>query len=497
MTGRSGYPFPAELAALPRDRAAVIEASAGTGKTYLIEHLVVDRLVRGDARIDEILVVTFTERAAAELVRRIRALIRRRAPARAAGDDAARAARLDDRRRRARAAGGRDARPRRRADLDDPRVLPARADRARVRERPAAGAEPGREPDRVHRRVRRGHSRAARGRRARRRCSAAWLASGQRRRPRWRRCSTRRASLRCDWAMTYDPERSPRAARAFAELPPSRTRARSSMRVDHTRDAQPSIVERLELLLRGRAPASSRTREPALAARRDRRRSSKRQGHVFEYLDPDRLGGARDKPGVARAAGGASRSWPTPRCRWRPRWRSASARSSRSACARASAPPASTTSTTCWRWSTEALRGPRGAELAAALRARFRLAIIDEFQDTDPVQWQIFRDDLPRRRRRRGRSTSSAIRSRRSTASAAPTSAPTTDARARRSGLGGVQLTLERNFRSTAGGHRRVQRDLRPERAAPRSSRRAIGYAPPRHATAARTARPVDPVARR
>ena len=75
MSGRSAYPFPAELAALPRDRPAVIEASAGTGKTYLIEHLVVDRLVRGDARIDEMLVVTFTERAAAELVRRIRALI--------------------------------------------------------------------------------------------------------------------------------------------------------------------------------------------------------------------------------------------------------------------------------------------------------------------------------------------------------------------------------------------------------------------------------------
>ena len=70
------YPFPSELAELPRDRPAVIEASAGTGKTYLIEHLVVDRLVRGDARVDEILVVTFSERAAAELVRRIRSLIR-------------------------------------------------------------------------------------------------------------------------------------------------------------------------------------------------------------------------------------------------------------------------------------------------------------------------------------------------------------------------------------------------------------------------------------
>jgi len=75
------HPFPDELARIPRDRAAVVEASAGTGKTFLIEHLVVDRLLRGDARLDEILVVTFTERAAAELRRRIHALIRRVAAA--------------------------------------------------------------------------------------------------------------------------------------------------------------------------------------------------------------------------------------------------------------------------------------------------------------------------------------------------------------------------------------------------------------------------------
>ena len=69
------YPFPAELARLGRDRSAVIEASAGTGKTFLIEHLVVDRLLRGEARLEEMLVVTFTDRAASELRRRIRTLI--------------------------------------------------------------------------------------------------------------------------------------------------------------------------------------------------------------------------------------------------------------------------------------------------------------------------------------------------------------------------------------------------------------------------------------
>ena len=72
-----GYVFPEELARVPRDASAVIEASAGTGKTYLLEHLVADRVLRGDARLEEILVVTFTEKATAELVRRLRALLAR------------------------------------------------------------------------------------------------------------------------------------------------------------------------------------------------------------------------------------------------------------------------------------------------------------------------------------------------------------------------------------------------------------------------------------
>ena len=37
------------------------------------------------------------------------------------------------------------------------------------------------------------------------------------------------------------------------------------------------------------------------------------------------------------------------------------------------------------------LRGPAGAATRAALQARFRLVMIDEFQDTDHVQWDIFR----------------------------------------------------------------------------------------------------------
>ncbi len=39
----------------------------------------------------------------------------------------------------------------------------------------------------------------------------------------------------------------------------------------------------------------------------------------------------------------------------------------------------------------EALRGPRGVALAESMRRRWRYAFIDEFQDTDETQWSIFR----------------------------------------------------------------------------------------------------------
>ena len=65
------YPRPPELDQLGT-RHAVVEASAGTGKTYLLEHLVVELLLNRGASVEEILVVTFTERATAELCLRLR-----------------------------------------------------------------------------------------------------------------------------------------------------------------------------------------------------------------------------------------------------------------------------------------------------------------------------------------------------------------------------------------------------------------------------------------
>ncbi len=69
------YSRPETLDRLDPDRHHVIEASAGTGKTFTIEHLVVDKILREGIDISQMLVVTFTERAAAELRARIRGLL--------------------------------------------------------------------------------------------------------------------------------------------------------------------------------------------------------------------------------------------------------------------------------------------------------------------------------------------------------------------------------------------------------------------------------------
>jgi exodeoxyribonuclease V beta subunit len=39
----------------------------------------------------------------------------------------------------------------------------------------------------------------------------------------------------------------------------------------------------------------------------------------------------------------------------------------------------------------DTLKGPRGESAAARLRERYRVVLVDEFQDTDPVQWDIMR----------------------------------------------------------------------------------------------------------
>jgi exodeoxyribonuclease V beta subunit len=78
----------ARPAALPpaTDRYVVVEASAGTGKTFFLEHRVVDLVLAG-ANLGEILLVTFTDKAVAELRLRIRDLLDRLARASVSSDE--------------------------------------------------------------------------------------------------------------------------------------------------------------------------------------------------------------------------------------------------------------------------------------------------------------------------------------------------------------------------------------------------------------------------
>lgn len=68
-------PKPEVLFRIPDKGHAVIEASAGTGKTYTIEHIFVDLLLTKEVSVEEILVLTFTEKAASELRSRIRGIL--------------------------------------------------------------------------------------------------------------------------------------------------------------------------------------------------------------------------------------------------------------------------------------------------------------------------------------------------------------------------------------------------------------------------------------
>ncbi len=92
---------PDVLASIPVTGHVVLEASAGTGKTYALEHLVVDLLLDRGIPIERMLVVTFTEKATEELRERVRGKLRQLAAGQAPPPvDGGAAWRLDEASRR-------------------------------------------------------------------------------------------------------------------------------------------------------------------------------------------------------------------------------------------------------------------------------------------------------------------------------------------------------------------------------------------------------------
>ncbi|MBI4816777.1 MAG: UvrD-helicase domain-containing protein [Deltaproteobacteria bacterium] len=71
------FPRPKILSRVPDHGHVVIEASAGTGKTFTLENLIAHLVISGSAPLEKLLVVTFTDRAASELAERARGTLER------------------------------------------------------------------------------------------------------------------------------------------------------------------------------------------------------------------------------------------------------------------------------------------------------------------------------------------------------------------------------------------------------------------------------------
>src|SRR5438552_3939113 len=95
MNPVGGHPDEADrrLISEALDETLVVEAAAGTGKTTELVNRILLVLATGRARVDEIVAVTFTEKAAGELKLRLR---QRLDEERRATRDSAAAARLED-----------------------------------------------------------------------------------------------------------------------------------------------------------------------------------------------------------------------------------------------------------------------------------------------------------------------------------------------------------------------------------------------------------------
>jgi exodeoxyribonuclease V beta subunit len=371
------YPFPDELGRIPRDRSAAIEASAGTGKTFLIEHLVVDRLVRGDARLDEMLVVTFTERAATELRRRILGLIQR---VRTAGSvnptpNSASAWAIDDRARARLAAAARA------IDGASISTIHAFCQRVLTEQAFAGGRLLIQQPVESRTAFAAAFAEVLRQELAIDPTQSpyleAYLASGGSVHALEDQLA-RAQQLRARWGTTFAPERLDAAARDFAALEPSVLEAAGTGLLWQTAKA---VRERLGWLHEATRRYDADGEIPRLLVAVD---GLVKQKDIFIYL-AEKLPRPSAAAVVARVIALAD-----------------TAVSLETVLAQRLGPPVAARLEARKRAAglydfddmlelvAGALRGPRGAELAATLRRRFKLAIVDEFQDTSGVQWEIF-----------------------------------------------------------------------------------------------------------
>jgi exodeoxyribonuclease V beta subunit len=384
------YVFPEALSGLPRDASAVVEASAGTGKTFLLEHVVADRIIRGNARLEEILVVTFTEKATSELVWRLRALIERLlahdAPAPPGTDP--RAAWALDEQARARLVDAQRAFDR--ATITTihgfcQRVLTDEAFASRrllVQEHvdsKRAFSDAFREALRTILATDERH----------RRYLDAWLASGGTTAT-LERVLGQAFTQQRPWGLPYDEARLREAARAFAALPLGECLADVVTFVgDRTKSK--AIASRVEAVreIVARDPGHADLSRLLLGIEEvfERKRYSKFD--VFSYVEenlpapPAGRPAARLREAILALADAAVPLEHAVAQLFLPAVRATLA-ARKAAAGRYDFDD-------MLRLVAEGLRGPGGGALVETLRRRYRFAVIDEFQDTDDVQWEIFR----------------------------------------------------------------------------------------------------------
>ncbi len=377
-------PRPDVLGRIPLDRSAIIEASAGTGKTFTLEHLLVELLLTTDVTIDRILVVTFTEKATNELRVRLRGKLEELrspggelpVPADAGGDfwliDDAKRERLD----RALQA------------FDGATITTIHAFCQRVLRENAFASGRMFEEEQVDGRdaFARAMREALRREIARDRKCASWL----------------EAALRTGWSIDRIEELLWRCVLSRGELRP----AVHAEALGEALDAFPvALAHRLEGVTEMRGWGMNATTAKAVGRRlltladvvERALAASSVPAYVIEATEVgfdflvERLGAASPRPGPAadlRAAALKLAALTPP---------------FQAGLVQTILPPVLDELARRKREAgqydfddmlalvAEALHGPRAKALIAAMRDRWRYVLIDEFQDTDEMQWSIFR----------------------------------------------------------------------------------------------------------
>jgi exodeoxyribonuclease V beta subunit len=375
---------PAVLRDVPLDRHVVIDASAGTGKTFTLENLVVELVLSTDLTIDRLLCVTFTEKATHEIRARVRGKLQAllSGQGEAATDAQIRAGdswTIDDRNRK-KLEGALHA-------FDAATIATIHAFCHRVLRENAFASGRCFEERQVDGREAFGRAfrDALRGDIARDPARARWL----------------EAALRSGWSIGRIEELLWNCARERAPIrpafdPTALDVALAAFPADDAREPR-NLGEFKAWGVHGRTAATIAGALSELADLVDQARA-RSDGPLYVREAKDVVGKLRERlpqlrPRPGRAAGVVAAALDLTRAT--PPFAAAIAH----ALIDGVRDELSSGKRAAGRYDfddmlslvDEALRGPRGGALAETMRQRWRYALIDEFQDTDVTQWSIFR----------------------------------------------------------------------------------------------------------